>query len=66
MLTAALVACGGDPRLPDATALVDDVRTAMDAASTFRFESEQALTTPSEGTHVLRITGEVVGDGIFS
>jgi len=65
VLTAALAACGGDPGLPDATALVDDVRTAMDAAPTFRFESEQTLTTPSEGTHVLRITGEVAGDGIF-
>ena len=65
VLTAMLVACGGDPGLPDATALVDDVRTAMDAAPTFRFESEQMLTTPSEGTHVLRITSKVAGDGIF-
>lgn len=67
-LVATVVGCGAEPALPDppdlpdAAQLIDDVRAAMEAAPTFRFEGEQRVTTPLEGEMDVRHTGEASGD----
>lgn len=69
LLTATLMGCGVAPAAPEpppAAQLLEDVRQAMEAAPSFRFEGETTMAAPDAGTGIMRLVGEASGDDIYT